>query len=237
MTTQKAALNRPVFTQQAFDSGALSVLTTLIHRFAEAGSYDLFIRRSERTIHRATVNVVREAEASHQVDVDMASLATQKQGCGCDKRTVYTLREGGVMCFYVSKGTARYSVVVQQMGAKEKNTLLDSAKAIPTGDLFAVTLVLPGVYRAVNMEGNAEVAIEVSMPSESYRMDQVATVEIARTGKMNPRRVGILLGQTVVFRCGAQARLRVELVKPADILQKRAAERTRYTVRKPDQGK
>ncbi len=234
MATQKAVLNRPVFTQRAFDSSALTVLTTFIHRFAEAGAYDLFIRRGERVVHRATVNVVREANAAHQVDVDMASLGTEPKGCGCGKRAEYTLREGGVMCFFVSRGTSRYSVVVEQIWTKEKKTLLDSAKNIPAGDLFAVTLVLPGAYRAVNTEGNAEMLVEVSMPAERYRVDQPTLVEIGRTGKFGARRAGIQLGQTVVFRCGAQARIQMELVKPHDIIQKREQEKPRFTVRKPD---
>jgi hypothetical protein len=237
MQTTKAILNRPVFTQRAFDSSALTVLTTLIHRFAEAGTYDLFIRRGEQVVHRAEVHVVREAEAAHQIDVDMARLSADPKGCDCGKRAGYTLREGGVMCFFVSKGISRYSVLVEQIGIKEKRTLLDSAKVIPEGDLFAVTLVLPGAYRALNTVANAEGLVEVAMPAERYRLDQPSIVEVKRTGRFSPHRVGILLGQTVVFRCGTQARIRLELVKPHDIVQKREQEKPRFTRRKSDKGK
>lgn len=55
MKRKNVVLNRPVFTQQAFDSRALTVLTTLFHRFPEAGDYNLTIWRDERMIHRAHV--------------------------------------------------------------------------------------------------------------------------------------------------------------------------------------
>ncbi len=233
MTNEKAALNRPVFTQRAFDSSAMTVLTTFIHRFAEAGSCDLFVRRGERVVHRATVNVVKETNAPHQVDIDMATLGAQAKGCECGKHAGYTLREGGVMCFFVSRGTSRYSVMIEQIGAKEKKVLADSRETVPAGDLFAVTLVLPGAYRVVNTQGNAEMQVEVGMPAERYRLDQPTIVDIQRTGKFGARRASILLGQTVVFRCGAPARLQMELVKPHDIIQKREQEKPSYTVRKP----
>ncbi len=234
MTSQKALLNRPVFRLRAFDSGNLTVLTTLIHRFAEAGSYDLFVRRGERVVHRATVNVVRETGAPHQIDVDMADLGSAEKGCECGKREGYTLREGGVMCFFVSRGNARFKVSVQQIGAKEKRTLLDSANSIPAGDLFAVTLVLPGAYRVVNTESKAEMTVEVEMPAGPYQMDQPTIVEIGRTGRFGSRRVSIMLGQSVVFRCGTQARIQLELVKPHDIIQKREQEKGQFTVRKSE---
>jgi hypothetical protein len=60
MKRKNVVLNRPVFAQQVFDSRSLTVLTTLFHRFPEAGDYDLTIWRDERMVHRAHVRVSME---------------------------------------------------------------------------------------------------------------------------------------------------------------------------------
>ncbi len=225
---KKVALNRPVFAQRAFDSSALTVLTTLFHRFPETGDYNLLVRRREQVIHRTHVRIVAE-NAPHQVNVDLARLTDSDKDCDPDAKEGYTLVTGGVLGFYVSQGIGQYSVRVTQLGRREKRTLLNSSRAVPEGDLFAVTLVRPGTYQMVNAAGRGRGEIHVGLPKgEKYRTDRATLIEVDKKGIFNPRDVQILAGQTIVFQCAAPAHIRVELVKPAENTGA-AIERQRYT--------
>ena len=83
-TSKGVALNRPVFTQRAFDSGGLTVLTTLLHHFAEPGRYDVLVHRGGTLAGRLPVRVARD-NAEHQINVDMAALGEEKRDCGCSR--------------------------------------------------------------------------------------------------------------------------------------------------------
>jgi hypothetical protein len=216
-------LNRPVFTQRAFDSSSLTVLTTLFHHFPEAGDYDLVVRRGERVIHRTQVRIVAE-NAPQQINVDLATLG--------DAETCGPLGADSVMGFYVSQGTGQYAVTIRQLAAREKRTLLDSSAVVPEGDFFAITLVRPGIYRVLNKEGKGAGTIHVSLPKgKKYRVDQATLVKIGKQGMFKPRAVRILAGQTVVFQCTAPARIHAELAK-AEGTSEKPIERRRYTLRK-----
>ncbi len=208
MKRKSVVLNRPVFAQRVFDSRALTVLTTLFHRFPEAGDYDLQVWRDERLIHRAPVRVVAEG-APHQIHLDLAALMEMGEP--------YVLAVGGVIGFYVSQGVGQYRVGIAQFTPREKAVRLDNRRAIPEGDLFAVTLVRPGVYHVLQTEGRGEGEIRVRLPrGEPYRPDQATRVTIGKGGALEPRTVEILAGQSVVFWCTVSASLRIEWVKEED---------------------
>jgi hypothetical protein len=205
MKRKNVVLNRPVFAQQVFDSRSLTVLTTLFHRFPEEGDYELTIRRDERVVHRAHVRVGVE-EASSQLDLDLATLR--------EIEGAYSLRAGGVMGFYVSQGIARYRVEITQPGARGRRVWMDSGRVVPEGDLFAVTLVRPGVYRVILAEGKGEGEIWVRLPrGERYRPDQAVRITVGKGGSLEPAQVWILSGQSVVFWCTVPASLRVGWMK------------------------
>jgi hypothetical protein len=228
------ALNRAVFTQRTLDSRSLTVLASLFHRFTEAGSYEAFFRQGDRIIQRANVQVVEE-NAPNQLTIDLATL--QEQAEDCDQKP-YILAVGGVLGFFVSSGTAAYSVTVTRLtritdreGRKE--TLLDSARAIPAGDLFAITLVRPGMYRAVNELTQAEMRISVSLPrGEHYRADEPSLVRCSDAG-FEPKGVKTLAGRSLAFHCTAPAQIRVELERAEEPTGGPAEERLRRTVRNP----
>lgn len=226
MKRKNVVLNRPVFAQRAFDSRALTVLTTLFHRFPEAGDCDLRIWRDERLIHRAHVRVVAEG-APLQLHLDLAAL--QETG------GPYALAVGGVIGFYVSRGVGRYRVEIAQLTHREKVVRLDNSQVIPEGDLFAVTLVRPGIYRVLQVEGRGEGEIRVRLPGkERYRPDQATRVTVGKEGIMEPRGVEILAGQSVVFWCTVPTSLRVEWVKAMEELEP-PIQRPRLARRQPAQ--
>lgn len=161
-------LNRAVFANRPLDSRALTVLASLFHRFTEPGDYEVFVHRDGPLARRLTVRVGAEGGAfQHNLDLAAADAAGPDRACGAD----YVLNTGGVLGFFVSSGSASYTVRVSQLGAREKRTWLESDAAIPAGDLFAVTLVRPGLYRAYDELNRAEAAIRVEMPEAPQRED------------------------------------------------------------------
>ena len=68
------------------------------------------------------------------------------------------------MGFAVGLGVGRYAVVIGHTPGGGSRTVLDSRGQLPAGDLFAVTLVTPGTYRATNLASQARLPITVTMP-------------------------------------------------------------------------
>lgn len=241
-TVKKMVLNRAVFSKRPYDSGALTVLGTLFHRFPEAGDYELFVSRDGETVHRTQVQVVA-GNAPAQANLDLASLGSLAEGCHCEADKPLVLLAGGVVSFYASQGVSAYSVEVSKSDDKNKRkvTLLDSSGFLPEGDLYAVTLVHAGVYRVTATAGKTKVEgeIRVGAPGgEKYRTERPALVQLGKEG-FNSKSVQIQAGQTVVFQLNQPARIVVQLVKPEGppikdkVRQKHTINRARPTADKP----
>ena len=212
-------LNQPVFAQEAFDSSSLSVLTTLFHRFTEVGDYEVFVRRSEQVIHRARVSVAAEG-GSYQINVDMAKLGDVRSTCECESG--YGIALGGAIGFHASEGVAKYSVLITRLDKREKQTVLDSSRAIPAGDFFAVTLVRPGLYQVLNFgeRGRGKGEVKVTLPKKGDRIpvEQVTMIEAGDQGALNPSAARLTSGQSIVFQCKLPTRIQVQMVKPDDAI-------------------
>lgn len=227
---KEVLLNRSLFVQRAFDSGAITVLTSLIHRFGESGDYDVFVRRARRTVARLMVRVV-DSDAAYQHNLDLANLQPGQHEC-CREEADVLLHTGGVLSIYASQGSASFQVEVQRLGAKEKQVLLNNAEQVPGGDFFAVTPLQAGIYRVSDSLNKAEMLLRVAMPplpspgkksaagkekkartEREYRPDQPTLVEAGRDG-FSRKEVSLFSGQSLVFQCQQAARLRVEMEKP-----------------------
>lgn len=245
---KKVTLNRAMFTQRPLESSALTVLTTLLHHFPEPGVYELFARREGQVIHRGPIQVIGEkpsdsrdiqpGKAPYQINVDLATLGRPASaGCGCESEESYILNTGGVIGFYVSSGTGRYTVTITQITGEKKLIWLDSALAVPPGDFFAVTLVRPGIYVVTNRLADSQTKIQVTLPrqGEGYRPDQATLIQ-ARLGRFEPDSASIYAGQSLVFQAAVPSQFVVELVQadPAVVDRPTASggERPRYTIRK-----
>jgi hypothetical protein len=238
---RKIVLNREVFSRRAHEVTALRVLGTLIHRFMDAGTFELFVFGDGSLRHRAPVNV--SEGGPFQINIDMTEQMAER----------FHISPGGALGFFASGGSGQYHVRVDQIKGKERAIVLDSTKGIPAGDLYAVTLVRPGRYRVTDPVNKAEAVIYVDMPPRPepskpgdvrsasrtpvrYRHDQPTGLVVAKD-EIKPREVKILAGQTVVFECSVPASIRVESSDPQPPL--RMADKTdvppraRYTFRKP----
>jgi hypothetical protein len=215
-------LNRPVFTQQRFSSAALTVLSTLIHRFTEAGTYQVAVTGSGTTrIDSLTVSLVGTHQ---QVNIDMAKAGNARGssgagdhangGCCCEPAAGRDLAVGGVVAFYASGGTGVYTVAITRLGEREKHVVMDSSKTVPSGDLFAVTLVRPGAYRIMDEVSSSVAEAHVSIP-ERQRIDpEVVAMMKLGEGGFQPTSTRLNAGQSLVVECSSDARLVFELTNP-----------------------
>lgn len=245
MKSQTLTLNRALFINRPLDSSALTPLVTLLHRFTEPGSYELFVRRDGTVVYRGAVEVVGKLRSSaeapppaegapYQINVDLATIGQTDDDCYDDGG--YVLATGGVMGFYVGEGTGAYAVALTCVVGEKKETVFDSAKGLPEGDFFAVTLVRPGTYVVTNQAADARMKVAVAVPKrEGYRPDQVTLVQ-ATTGRFEPPEAVLQSGQSILFQCGVASRFVIEMIDAASGYATRDAaregERPRYTIRK-----
>ena len=211
----EVAINRALLTSPALDSGAIAVRGTVFHVFGEAGDHDVTILRDGRVAGRLTVAVQPEG-AVPQVNVDLAGLAADADRSG-NITAQYAVREGGVMGFHVGQGIGRYAVVIGHTAGGGSRTVLDSRGQLPAGDLFAVTLITPGTYRATNLTTQARLPITVAMPGrgEPYRPARPTLVRAGDHG-FDPAAAHILAGQSIVLLAETPARFLVEPA-PSDL--------------------
>lgn len=201
-------INRALLTNPALDSGAIAVRGTVFHVFTEAGDHDVTILRDGRVTGRFTVAVQPEG-AVPQVNVDLAGL---EAGAGRSGNVTghYAIREGGVMGFAAGLGAGRYAVVIGHTAGGGSRTVLDSRGQLPAGDLFAVTLIIPGTYRATSLASQARLPITVARPGrdEPYSPARPTMVRAGDHG-FDPAEAHILAGQSIVLLAETPARFLV----------------------------
>jgi hypothetical protein len=206
-------INRALLVNPALDSGAIAVRGTVFHVFTESGDHDVTILRDGSTVARLTV-IVQPEGAPPQVNVDLATLEVDADR-SAQGTCQYAVREGGVMGFTVGQGIGRYAVVIGHTAGGGSRTVLDSRGPLPVGDLFAVTLINPGTYRATNLAGQTRLPITVAMPrrDEPYSPARPTLVRAGDHG-FDPAEAHILAGQSIVLLAEAPARFLVEPVPP-----------------------
>jgi hypothetical protein len=247
------ALNRALFTNRPLDSAAVTALVTLLHRFTEAGDYELFVSRDGQLAARSSIQVVgelpepprgepgsaarpksRSSGAPNQINLDLATIGEAADELHA--ATGSTVATGGIMGFYVSGGTGRYTVTITRIVGDKKETVLDSAKGVPEGDFFAVTFVRPGLYSVVNRLADAKASVRVDLPKPGdYRPGRATLVQAVRGG-FEPGELSLFSGQSLLFQCQTPSQIVVELVEPAPgtsgLYSTGEGGRARHTVRR-----
>ena len=157
-----------------------------------------------------TPNRGRAEGATPQVNLDLAGLEVDTGRSG-EITGPFAVREGGVMGFAVGQGIGRYAVLISHTAGGGSRTVLDSRGQLPAGDLFAVTLINPGTYRATNLASQARLQITVAMPrrDEPYSPARPTLVRAGDHG-FDPAEAHILAGQSIVLLAEAPARFLVE---------------------------
>jgi hypothetical protein len=222
-------INRQVFTTRVFDSGALTVLASVIHQFAEPGLYYVTIRRGDAVLGTTQFEVVADPGPTQlNVDLSVAGSATARspflrssrgpagKDCNCgDHRAappqaanaaIATVSSKGYVQFFVSQGEGGLSASVARA---DGNKVLFDTTALGAGDLFALSLIAPAAFSMANKLGTARGKITVTFSREvARRLKATAPVFVdASKGAFAPNDIAVSSGQGIVFRVTDAARI------------------------------
>lgn len=221
-SARKVRVNHRLFTQTSVDSGSLTMLGVVIHRFPEPGDYLGAVERGAET--RSFRLRVDASSSAMQADVDLATLGAGPAApgdCGCkDSSTpddrVIVVNPGGYVVFHVSSGPGGYVVRVGRP-EQPKAPVFDSTR-LDGDDLFAVTLIRPGTYSVRSIGGEAQGEIVVAYPrarEQPHRPDK--PVEIVCTEKaFRPAKIKVQAAQGQLYRFRAPSRIAIELLESDD---------------------
>ncbi|WP_152421612.1 helix-hairpin-helix domain-containing protein [Halogeometricum pallidum] len=206
--------NRHVLAATRVDSGALTQVGVVLHRFDEPGTYQCRVFRGERLAGRCFVVVDPDAGAS-DATVDLAEVghdgSTPSTGAIEADDPTYRVHPNGVVIFHVSRGPGSYHVVASRPrdGGEGFETVFDST-SLGTDDVFLARPVRPGRYTVTNAHSNAEGELVVTRPEEGDLFTPRVPVSATIGGAVDPERVETVAAQGVAYRVERRARVVVE---------------------------
>ncbi|MFX0201159.1 MAG: hypothetical protein ACFFCW_34005 [Candidatus Hodarchaeota archaeon] len=211
----KAFINWHIFTQTGLDSGSLTMLGAVIHKFPESGEYMGTILRENKDVGSFRLSVDKDCPAM-QVDIDLAALyRSARERNRCESSGRFVVNPNGYVVFYVSHGPGGYAVTVGTIGEKgEAKQLFDSRK-LRQGDMFAVTMIRPGIYSVTNVNTGAKGEIVVAYPKVgkvAYRPPNPASIECTEKA-FTPDKIKIEPAQGQVYVFKTLSRIKIALIK------------------------
>jgi hypothetical protein len=220
------ASNPYLFTQIGLDSGMLTMLGSIVHRFNEPGEYRGISLR-ENVPDAVFYLTVERDRAINQVNIDLATLEQTAAAncCACGKnhgspsRGHFVLGEQGYAVFHVSAGPGGYAVRVGR-AAKEPEQKVFNSTELNDEDLFAATILRPGRYSLRNLVRSdaAPGELHVNYPpvgTTPHRAPAPMRVECTPTG-FSPSSLEITATQGCVFAPQIPSRIKIELVVSFD---------------------
>lgn len=202
-------IRRDLFTQKVFDSGSLGPLASVIHRFGCEGTYSGKALHGESPAGSFTFVVDQQSEV-RQLSIDLAMLAsdTRPGRCAGDEWKHRVVSPQGYVLFYASRGRG-YSALVAE--GDQQEAAFDSSR-LSAGDLFALSLLEPTTYSAIDRIGGGKAELAVKRdPKRTRNLKNLEPVYIeVKQGTMQPREVELVSAQGLVFRIGTDARIVVQ---------------------------
>lgn len=213
-----ALLDQNIFTQTNLDSGALTILGSVLHTFSEPGAYRGVALRNGSAEATFALRVDPECAAS-QVNIDLSALAnTGPSGCGGGAGPAFAVHPKGYAVFHVGQGPGGYAVHLGIAGDEGPGPKAFDSRKLQPGDIFTATLLRPGTYRVTNALNKTHAEIVVSYPvvgKTAYKPGPAVSVECTGEG-FAPKEIRLTPAQGQVFHCKAAAHLKIELVKADD---------------------
>ncbi len=233
----KLTFDRNLFTQIGLDSGSLTMLAGMTHRFLEPGQYRGVVYKGKETIGNFYINVDKNSPVA-QANIDLAAFETSPSApaadatasspgsdCSCHGKGTATagnkfeLNPKGYAVFHVSEGAGGYAVRVGKAAEDPKQQNQFDSRELKSEDIFSAVILRPGTYSSTNtLGGKGKGKITVSYPQtrkKDYHPPNSVSVKCSERG-FEPDNVEIQPGQAVVFQVAAPARIKVELVKADD---------------------
>jgi hypothetical protein len=204
----KLYINKRILSQTTLDSGEITPMMAIMHRFAEPGTYNVTVLQGDNQTASFPLIVNENAtQMLNRIDLGAAN-------CSC------AANPKAPTVFHAPKATKGYSVLVEKFKGTERSKVFDS-KHLQDGDIFFATLLRPGNYYASNQRC-AKCKISVS-PLKTKRMQFTVTspqgisrpkietiqIECTSTG-FKPENVNIQSAQPLVFNIRAPSRIKIE---------------------------
>lgn len=214
-----------LFHQIGLDSGSLTILGSIVHSFAEPGEYRGVCLRGDRRVGVFYLKV-EKGLATNQVNIDLAALdASPADSCRCAEAAAggagrFVLGANGYAVFHVSGGPGGFAVHVGRAAdAPPEHREFDSVK-LQKGDLFAATILRPGVYAVSNLAHKAaSLELDVAYPraeKKPFQPPAAVRIKSSERGFDPPGRAEIIAMQGCIFACAAPSRIKIELKRPYD---------------------
>jgi hypothetical protein len=217
------ALIDPNILRTDLDSGALTMLGAVVHRFEEPGEYRGTVRLGDAIEKVFYLSVDPESPVA-AADVDLAALAgslpdekTEGACCPDDGEARFSVNPRGYVLFHVSGGRGGFSVNLRRADPDEKTPVFNST-ALSAGAMFSAHLLRPGRYSVTNVLSNARATVTVGYPPEAfsgYRPPDPLRMEVTERG-FEPERIELSAAQGLIFDCNARARIVISLEEPDD---------------------
>ncbi|MEJ7604898.1 MAG: hypothetical protein WKF37_01180 [Bryobacteraceae bacterium] len=136
-----------------------------------------------------------------QLNIDLGATKPRRpHGGDCECKQAHgdmpVVSPKGYVLFHASAGDG-LSVTV---AGEDQKVVFDSSR-LQEGDLFATTLLEPGVYRMENRMGGAKGEIIVTLtPEDAKRIKSLEAQYVDVAGGFNPAKVELVSSQGLVFR-------------------------------------
>ncbi len=216
-----------LFTQPNTDSGALTMLATVVHRFREPGDYRAAIKQPASDVPVGVFYLtVDPNEPSAQVNIDLADAGNAPPAgtvCACGKTHSaakhYVVAPESYVVFHVGGGPGGYSAHLSRTGDGPQPKIFDTTELGP-GDLFAATLLRPGLYSLTNALAQethgAEITVTYPPTSQQpFTTPPAARVKTSEKG-FRPARLRLIATQGIVIETTVPSRYLIELQQPLD---------------------
>ena len=210
------------FNQIGLDSGALTMLGTVVHSFGEAGEYRGTVHRGDGPESTFYVSVDNDSPIA-QATIDLARADADGSehpagcDCGCRESRGFVVHPRGYAVFHVSGGSGGYWVNVRRADENPDLPAYDS-RTLHQGDIFAGVLMRPGRYALRNALSDASAEITVPYPKgggkTAYRPPAPLDVECGK--EIKPRKINLHPLQGLNVHILEPARITIELAAPDD---------------------
>jgi len=233
MTTARLRINRELFSQVNTDSGSLSMMSSIVHRFSEPGEYEGIVMKGTGGLitRRFTISVTGEAPVAQVASRAQIPPVQQGQIRIDLKHTMpdhFVLNAGGYAVFYVSAGIGGYFVQVSKHGKDGSQIGVFDSRELKDVDKLSVTVIRPGTYSVTNTQTNAKAELVVNYPEPGKTQRNAAPVRVECTSnQIVPDRIRIDPGQGLVFTFKTPSRIKIDLVKPEDRMSRLRMNRLR----------
>ncbi len=226
----KLTFDKNLFTQIGLDSGSLTMLGGLTHRFLEPGQYRGVAYRGKGNLGSFYINVDQDSPVA-QTNIDLAAFdkvgtptASSSGGscCGCDdessREMKFELNPKGYAVFHVSGGAGGYSVLVARAAENPKERNQFDSRELKGEDIFSAVVIRPGKYSIANALAKGKGEVSVSYPKVGktpYRPPAPVDVQCSTSG-FEPSKLEIQPGQALLFHCKVPSRIKLELLTADD---------------------